>query len=54
MKLSTAAQALGVIAVIVVAQKLLSAKAGIDVPVALAIIGLGVLIVFAPASVPGL
>lgn len=43
-----------VIAVIVVAQKLLPARAGIDAPVALAIVGLGVLIVFAPGSVPGL
>ncbi len=43
-----------VIAVIVLAQKLLPAKAAIDVPLALAIAGLGVLIVVAPSSVPGL
>ena len=43
-----------VIAVLVLAQKLLPAKAAIDVPLALAIIGLGVLIVLAPGSVPGL
>ena len=43
-----------VIAVAAVAQKLLPAKAAIDVPLALAIIGLGVLIVTAPSSVPGL
>jgi predicted metal-binding membrane protein len=43
-----------VIAVLVLAQKLLPAKAAIDVPLALAIVGLGVLIVSAPASVPGL
>ena len=43
-----------VIAVVVVAQKLVPPRPGIDIPVALAIIGLGVLIVVAPASVPGL
>ena len=43
-----------VIAVLVLAQKLLPAQAAIDVPLALAIIGLGVLIVLAPWSVPGL
>lgn len=43
-----------VIAALGVAQKLLPAKAAIDVPVALAIVGLGVLIVIAPSSVPGL
>ena len=42
------------ITVLALAQKLLPAKAGIDVPLALAIIGLGILIVVAPASVPGL
>ena len=36
------------------AQKLLPAKPAIDVPLALAIVGLGILIVIAPASVPGL
>jgi len=43
-----------VIAIIVVAQKLLPAKAAIDVPMALGIIGFGVLIVVAPSWVPGL
>ena len=43
-----------VIAVLVLAQKLLPPQAAIDVPLALAIAGLGVLIVLAPASVPGL
>jgi predicted metal-binding membrane protein len=42
------------IAVLALAQKLLPAKAAVDVPLALAIIGLGVLIVIAPSSVPGL
>jgi predicted metal-binding membrane protein len=41
------------IAAIVLAQKLLPAKPAIDVPLALAIIGLGILIVLAPSSVPG-
>jgi len=45
---------MSVIAVLVLAQKLLPAKAAIDVPLALAIVGLGVLIVVAPAAVPGL
>ena len=42
------------IAALVLTQKLLPAKAAIDVPVALAIVGLGILIVIAPSSVPGL
>jgi predicted metal-binding membrane protein len=45
---------MSVIAVVVLAQKVLPAKAAIDVPLALAIVGLGVLIVVAPSSVPGL
>jgi predicted metal-binding membrane protein len=45
---------MSVIAVLVLAQKLLPAKAAIDVPLALAIVGLGLLIMIAPASVPGL
>jgi predicted metal-binding membrane protein len=45
---------MSVIAVLVVAQKLLPAKAAVDVPLALAIVGLGILIVIAPSSVPGL
>jgi predicted metal-binding membrane protein len=43
---------MSVIAVLVLAQKLLPAKAAIDVPVALAIVGFGILIVIAPSSVP--
>ena len=43
-----------VIAVIVGSQKLLPARAAIDVPLALGIIGLGIWIVVAPSSVPGL
>jgi predicted metal-binding membrane protein len=43
-----------VFGVLVLAQKLLPAKAAIDVPLALAIVGLGILIVLAPSSVPGL
>ncbi len=42
------------IAALVLAQKLLPANAAIDVPVALAIVGLGILIFIAPSSVPGL
>jgi predicted metal-binding membrane protein len=45
---------MAIIAVLVVAQKLLPAKAALDVPLALAIVGLGVLIIIAPTSVPGL
>jgi predicted metal-binding membrane protein len=43
-----------VIAVLVLTQKILPPKALIDVPLALAIVGLGILIVVAPSSVPGL
>jgi predicted metal-binding membrane protein len=43
-----------VIAVLVLAQKLLPARAAVDAPLALAIVGLGILIVIAPSSVPGL
>jgi predicted metal-binding membrane protein len=42
------------IAVLVAAQKLLPAKAVVDVPLGLAIVAVGVLIVVAPAEVPGL
>jgi predicted metal-binding membrane protein len=45
---------MAVIAVLVLAQKLLPAKAAMDVPLALAIAGLGVLIVITPSLVPGL
>lgn len=45
---------MSVVAALVLAQKLLPSKAPVDVPLTLAIVGLGVLIVSAPASVPGL
>jgi len=45
---------MSVIAVLVLGQKLLPPKAAIDVPLALATVGLGVLIVIAPSWVPGL
>jgi predicted metal-binding membrane protein len=45
---------MAVIAVLVLAQKLIPAKAAIDVPLALAIVGLGILVVLAPSSIPGL
>jgi predicted metal-binding membrane protein len=45
---------MAVIAVLVLAQKLLPAKAAVDVPLALAIAGLGLWIILAPSSVPGL
>ena len=43
-----------VIAILVLAQKLLSPKAAVDVPLALAIAGLGIWIILVPSSVPGL
>jgi predicted metal-binding membrane protein len=45
---------MSVIAVLVLVQKLVPAKAAIDVPLGLGIVGLGVLIVMAPSLVPGL
>ena len=45
---------MAVIAVVVLAQKLLPANAAVDVPLGLAIAGLGIWILVAPASVPGL
>jgi predicted metal-binding membrane protein len=45
---------MSVIAVLALAQKLLPPRAAIDVPLALAIIGLGVVIAVAPSMVPGL
>jgi predicted metal-binding membrane protein len=45
---------MSVVAVLVLAQKLLPAKTAIDLPLALAIAGLGVLIIVTPALVPGL
>src|SRR5216117_681932 len=43
-----------VIAALVFAQKLLPAKPAVDVPLALALVAFGILIVAAPGSVPGL
>ena len=45
---------MSVIAILVLAQKLLPPKAAVDVPLALAITGLGIWIILAPSSVPGL
>jgi predicted metal-binding membrane protein len=45
---------MSVTAALVLAQKLLPAKAAVDVPLAAAIVGLGILIVIAPSTVPGL
>jgi predicted metal-binding membrane protein len=45
---------MAVIAMLVLAQKLLPAKTAIDLPLALAIAGLGIVIVAAPSAVPGL
>jgi predicted metal-binding membrane protein len=45
---------MAVITVLACAQKLLPAKAALDVPLALAITGLGIWIILAPAAVPGL
>jgi predicted metal-binding membrane protein len=43
---------MALITIVVLAQKLLPARAAIDVPLALAIIGLGILIILAPSSFP--
>lgn len=45
---------MAVVAALASAQKLLPARAAIDVPVALALVGLGLAIIIAPAQVPGL
>lgn len=45
---------MSVITVLVFAQKVLPAKAVMDIPLALTIIGLGILIVIAPSHVPGM
>ena len=45
---------MSVVAVVACAQKLMPARAIIDVPLALALIGLGLAIVIAPAHIPGL
>ena len=50
----TSAAGMSVVALLVGAQKLLPVKATVDVPLALAIVGLGLLVVIAPSSVPAL
>jgi predicted metal-binding membrane protein len=45
---------MAVAAVLVVGQKLLPARAAVDVPLALAIVGLGIFILVAPSALPGL
>ena len=45
---------MSVIAVLALGQKLLRVKAAVDVPLALAIVGLGIWIIIAPWSLPGL
>ncbi len=45
---------MAVITVLALGQKLLPVKAAVDVPLALAIAGLGILIVLAPATIPGI
>jgi predicted metal-binding membrane protein len=45
---------MAVITVVVLAQKVLPARVAIDLPIALAIVGLGLLVIVAPASIPGL
>jgi predicted metal-binding membrane protein len=45
---------MSVIAVLILAQKVLPPRTAIDVPLALAIVGVGIVIFLAPSSVPGL
>jgi predicted metal-binding membrane protein len=45
---------MSVTAALILAQKLLPPKGAVDVPLALAIVGLGIWIILAPSSVPGL
>jgi predicted metal-binding membrane protein len=45
---------MSVIAILVLVQKLLPPKAAVDMPLALAITGLGIWIILVPSSVPGL
>src|SRR5579863_8832215 len=45
---------MAVLAVVCCAQKLLPAKSAVDIPLALALIGLGLVLIIAPAHVPGL
>jgi predicted metal-binding membrane protein len=42
------------IAAVVLVQKLLAPRAAIDVPLAVAIVAFGVMVLVAPASIPGL
>jgi predicted metal-binding membrane protein len=43
-----------VVALLVLGQKVLAPRAAVDVPLALAIVALGIVVAFAPSSVPGL
>ena len=45
---------MAVVAAVCCAQKLLPPKAAIDIPLALAIVGLGLVIIYTPSLVPGL
>ena len=45
---------MAVISVLVLAQRLLPTKTAIDVPLAVAVVGLGILVIVAPSSIPGL
>ncbi|HTU84627.1 MAG TPA: DUF2182 domain-containing protein [Solirubrobacteraceae bacterium] len=45
---------MSVVAVVVIGQKLVPARAAIDIPLALALIAFGVLVIVSPGSVPGL
>jgi predicted metal-binding membrane protein len=45
---------MAVITILVLVQKLVPARAAIDVPVAIAIVAFGLLIIIAPSSIPGL
>ena len=44
---------MSVVAVLVFGQKLLPPRAAIDIPLALAIVGLGIVLLLAPGAVPG-
>jgi predicted metal-binding membrane protein len=50
----TSVAGMSVVALLVAGQKLLPVKAAVDVPLALAILGLGLLVAIAPSSVPAL
>ena len=45
---------MSVVAALVLAQKLLAPRAVVDVPLALAIVALGVVVAVSPSSIPGL